>query len=427
MQHRKDFFLVFANELFFRSGAFGVYYLFMNLFQSGWSFFQNDGHLVFLAVSLAQTGIIAWRNVKGLSRVFLSLAAPLTYTVVESFEGWNFILNTAHVFVWVFSLAAVTAVFFEERYASGWQEKLFGNILIALNVSAFLFAYMYEEVRIGFSESGAAVSVGLSSLRIDTFFSAFPSFIVDPTHEYLFFGAIIMAAAIIAEKNMLLNLKNRINGLFGSYIDEDLRDGLLSGSVTASERAEIAVLFADVRGFTALSEHRDAQEVMDMLNVYYQHWFEVSKRYGGIIDKYIGDGIMIWWRLDGNEGANRATRCGMEMLERMPSVATDLIARNLPPIEKIGIGISVGEAIIGNVGHDKRRDYTCIGDTVNTASRLESLSKEYKTDMVIGKSAYDSLSDGMRQSFIGRGGAMVKGREQEVEIFSLKEELAIAF
>ncbi|MCR4285885.1 MAG: adenylate/guanylate cyclase domain-containing protein [Candidatus Kaiserbacteria bacterium] len=392
----------------------------MSLFQGGWSFFRNTGHVFFLIATIAQFLFIVRYRIQGIQRVLITLFAPTIYTIIEISEGWDFVLNAGHIFIWFFALTASLVVLFEEGKNSEWHEKLCGSILIILNVSAFMFSYFYEEVKIGFSENGVSIATNPLTLRIDTVFSALPQFITDPSHIYLLFGSIVMAFAIIMEKNLLINLKNKIKTIFGSYVDDSLSDLILEGSASVSERTQIAVLFADVRGFTTLSEHHDAQQVMDMLNVYYQHWFDVSRKHNGIIDKYIGDGIMLWWRLDAGHGAAEATQCALEMLARVPTITQDLHTKGLPCIQKIGIGISVGEAIVGNIGHDRRRDYTCIGDTVNTASRLESASKELKTDLVIDSTTYNLLSADLKNLFSEEKTVFVKGREQGVPVYCLR-------
>lgn len=420
MLSKKDFLLTFLNELFFRSGSFSIYYLFMSFFQSGWLFFRNSGHVFFLIATIAQFLFIVRYRIHGTQRILIALFAPTIYTIVEISEGWDFVLNAGHVFIWFFALTAALVVFFDEKKISESYEKLCGGILIILNVAAFMFSYFYEEVKIGFSENGVSFVTDSLALRIDSVFSALPQFISDPSHIYLLFGSLVMAFALIMEKNLLINLKNKIKTIFGSYVDDSLSDLILADSASISERTQIAVLFADVRGFTTLSEHQDAQQVMDMLNLYYQHWFEVSRKHKGIIDKYIGDGIMLWWRLDTGEGAIQATQCAIEMLDRMPSITQNLKEKGLPCIQKIGIGISAGEAIVGNIGHDRRRDYTCIGDTVNTASRLESASKELQTDLVIDNTTYNSLPTNLKKLFSEEKTVSVKGRAQGVKVFCLR-------
>jgi class 3 adenylate cyclase len=416
MEKENNHLIKFVNELFFRSGAFSVYYLSMDIFQSGVLFLKNDGHLIFGIVTLAQSWIVTTRKLQGATRFLAVLVAPLTYTLVESFEGWDFVFNSAHVFIWIFAIMTALIIFLEEKYRSNTLEKFFSGILISINVTAFMAAYFYAEMKIGFSEYGLS-AIDASSLRFDMLLNAFPQFITDPSHIYLLFGSVVMAFALIIEKNFLLDLKNRIKDIFGSYIDESLSERIIDGSAPISERATIAVLFADIRGFTTLSENRDAEEIMKMLNLYYQYWFDISKKHQGIIDKYIGDGIMIWWKLDDGEGATQATQCALEMLQEIPLISSSMEKQGLPVLRKIGIGIAAGEAIVGNVGHSKRRDFTCIGDTVNTASRLESLSKDLGTDLIIGKSVYDLLPTTLKDNFSDPQTAPVKGRVQEVEIY----------
>lgn len=156
-------------------------------------------------------------------------------------------------------------------------------------------------------------------------------------------------------------------------VDEILRspDGIRLGGV----RQKVTAMFADVRNFTTLSESSTPELIVTLLNRYFSMVSEIIFRHGGTLDKYIGDGLMAMFgapyvtALD----AVQAVRAAIEMQRSMIGFNEKLKAENLPPIS-IGIGINTGQAIVGYIGSETRLDYTAIGDTVNTAARLESIS-----------------------------------------------------
>ena len=170
------------------------------------------------------------------------------------------------------------------------------------------------------------------------------------------------------------------------------------GSACAKTRAEVSgggkkatvtVLFADIRGFTSMSETMSAQQVSEILNEYFTEMEPIITKYNGIINKFIGDAVMAIFGepIQDKNHASNAVRCGYEMLQKVKELQKKWAAEDKPKIE-IGIGINTGEVFVGNIGSVNRMEYTVIGDTVNLASRLESYNKVYKTKMLISSSTY---------------------------------------
>ena len=182
-----------------------------------------------------------------------------------------------------------------------------------------------------------------------------------------------------------------------------------------SER-EIAILFADIRGFTALSEGRLPYDVVFILNRYFAAMGRAVESTGGRVDKFVGDGIMALFGVtsEADEGCRDALAAARLMSERLVELNQSLRAELAEPL-RIGIGIHVGPVIIGEMGYSSATTITAIGDSVNTASRLEGLAKEYSAELVVSAEV------------ITRAGLDIfGGRRAEIEIRGKQERLAVA-
>ena len=184
------------------------------------------------------------------------------------------------------------------------------------------------------------------------------------------------------------------------------------------ERKEVTVLFSDIRGFTTLSESIKPETLSLLLHEYFTEMTEEVLATDGVLDKFIGDAVMAFWGapIDQLDQADRAVKAALGMLERLKILQEKWKAQGLPAID-IGIGIHSGLATVGNMGSEKRFDYTVIGDTVNTASRLEGLNKEYKTHLIISEATKNKLTIPVQTKSLD--GVIVKGKTQAVNIFEV--------
>jgi adenylate cyclase len=181
------------------------------------------------------------------------------------------------------------------------------------------------------------------------------------------------------------------------YVTRQVADRILSDPAAAAlggQRVEISVLFSDIRGFTSMSEAMRPEEVVSILNEYFEKTVPRIMEQEGTLDKYVGDAIMGVWGapMEQPDHARRAVLAGLGMLAALRELHDSWRERGLPTFN-IGIGINSGEAVAGNIGSRKRAQYTVIGDTVNTASRLESLNKEMGTNMIISDATYAQVRD----------------------------------
>ncbi len=198
-----------------------------------------------------------------------------------------------------------------------------------------------------------------------------------------------------------------------SYVMDHLGEFNFKG-----EKKKLTILFSDVRSFTTLTEKTDPVELLTQLNEYLEAMTDIIFRYDGIVDKFIGDGIMAHWGAFTPDRPNAllAAQAGLEMMQRLAELNKHWVATGRPPLD-IGVGIHTDIVIFGNVGTGKKVDFTAIGDGVNLAARLESSNKEFKTHIVISEATLHELDN--RATVRGLGPIVVKGKTVGVEVYEL--------
>ncbi len=414
----------FGNELLLNSGQFALFYILMNFSSSGFNYFQNTGHTVLLLILVLQTSMLVFFGTRALPRFFLSLIAPGFYTLVEIPEGLAFVFNMGHMFFWFSSILTGLTQALLIKSENTKSKVPLEFLLTGTNVASFLIVYFYFDVQLNLDERLANGLLNIeeyySLLQINAFPASFADFISDPAHVFVILGGVFLALSISIGRIRILQLSERIHTLFGRYVDKNVRDRILAREQdTLSESREAAILFSDIRDFTSISENRSPDEITEMLNEYFSWWDEEVEKYGGIIDKYIGDAVMVIFGLDNVETAcSQAVNCALALYSGLEELKARLLARNLPLIQEIGIGINFGRVIVGDIGSKNRRNFTVIGDTVNVASRLETLTKKVQAPLVISSYVMDQLSPADRKIFIPRGEVLLKGRRGATAVFS---------
>lgn len=239
-------------------------------------------------------------------------------------------------------------------------------------------------------------------------------------------GAWIMSTAGILIYRYFFGEKERaqMKKIFSKYVSRDVLDVILKDPEAVrlgGEEKEVTVFFSDIRGFTTLSEKTTPQELVLILNQYFTAMTEEVLRRRGVLDKYIGDAIMAFWGapVEDQNQADNALMASLAMIKKLKILNEKFKSKGKPEIN-IGIGLYTGPAIVGNIGAETRFDYTVIGDTVNVASRLEGLNKEFKTNIIIGESTKNKLRG--QYSFQSLGSVSVKGRKEPLNIYTVNEQ-----
>lgn len=212
--------------------------------------------------------------------------------------------------------------------------------------------------------------------------------------------------------------KKAITKIFGTYVPKELVDEMAKNPTaysTKGEMREMTVLFSDVRSFTSISEGLSATELTALMNTYLTEMTKTIQAERGTIDKYIGDAIMAFWGapLHDAEHAKHALKSAMAMQQQLQDIAPDFIKRGWPRLE-IGVGLNCGPMNVGDMGSAFRRAYTVMGDAVNLASRLESLTKQYGVGILVSENIVAAVPS-MVYRELDR--VRVKGKAQPITIF----------
>jgi adenylate cyclase len=291
------------------------------------------------------------------------------------------------------------------------------------------------------------IFVILSTLRLDFWLSTFTGFVAaaelltvalifDPSsgsgEPQIYFHAVrstiilicgVLAGAVGAQLRRQFaasiaaaTARDRVTNLFGQHVSPQVVERLMAaGTSAAGDLRRVAVMFVDFRGFTAGAQSRTPQEVVDRLDGAFAVLVDILDREGGIVNKFLGDGFLALFGapLETSDAAHRAVAAGREMLTAMERIN----AQTSWPL-RIGIGIHFGEVVAGNIGSPRRKEYTVIGDTVNFASRLEALNKEFGSQLLISASVREALGEDGSDA-VALGEVEVRGYEQKVAVFQL--------
>lgn len=215
--------------------------------------------------------------------------------------------------------------------------------------------------------------------------------------------------------------RREMKQVFSKYVSKDVLEEILqnpSKVKLGGEVREVTVFFSDVKGFTALSEKTSPQELVQVMNEYFTLMTEEVLKRGGVLDKYIGDAIMAFWGapIGDDQQADHALQAAIAMTKKLKLLNVKLQKNGKPEIG-MRIGIYTGPALAGNIGSEFRLNYTVMGDTVNVASRLEGVNKEYGTQIIIGESTKNKLIGKYNLKHLGT--AQVKGKEEKISIFTI--------
>ncbi|MDD3342042.1 MAG: adenylate/guanylate cyclase domain-containing protein [Sulfurospirillaceae bacterium] len=423
-QHQ-PFSIRFFNEIALYSGQYALFYLFMQ-FSAKESFWLNIGHVILLVALIVQTSALVYYGHKIVPRIFLSFLSLLVYMLFELREdGLHSLLNIGHLFFWISTIVLAYLQYVGHittrqgvRYS---VEFLVSNI----NILIFIFIYFFFDLKLKLDEELALGKItavyAKEEVLISRLLDGFGEFLDDPAHVYIILGGLFLSLTIAYSRIKILILNQKIDSLLVRYIGEETRDKLVQNELGEhSVRIQTVLLYADIRNFTTLSEKSDPSDVVAMLNYYYSIWYQTLKAHFGTINKFIGDALLGYF--DNGQSiqnnVNSAVKSALHMIEAKEHINLALASRKLPTMDGIGIGIHCGEVILGDIGGE-RKDYTLIGDTVNTTARLEAQCKEHHTSLIISEACFLQLEGALKERFTYLSSMALKGKEEKITFYGL--------
>jgi adenylate cyclase len=299
--------------------------------------------------------------------------------------------------------------------APGWLDVA---LIVLLGAAAPLLA---TRLRLRWTLAITAVLAALAALGAQLAFDA--GLIVSVSYAGV--AAAIATITTIALVGMASAFeRERVRELFGRFVPESVVGQVLSqteGLRLGGTRMEATLMFSDLRGFTTFSEHREPDVVIDVLNRYLTEMSEAIINHGGTLVSYMGDGIMAVFGapLAQDDHADRALASAREMLQRLERFNGQLEADGHGHGFKMGIGLNTGWVMSGNVGSQRRLEYTAIGDTTNTAARIESMTKGTPYQLFLADSTYERLSADTGD-LVDVGALPVRGRDGAIRLWALR-------
>jgi adenylate cyclase len=225
--------------------------------------------------------------------------------------------------------------------------------------------------------------------------------------------------ASLRSRLRLYQERHVLRDTFSRYVSPELCEEILNNPevlALGGRRQQVTVLFADIRNFTSMSEALDPEAVVEVLNTYFTEMVDLVFHYRGTLDKFVGDALMAVFGvpLPIPQAADQAVECALAMQRHLK----EMQAAGRTPIQGMRIGINTGEAIVGNIGSNKRMDFTVVGDVVNVAARLQELAKELEADTLISDATFRELAG--QFEVIPGPATVLRGRKEPTPIYRLE-------
>lgn len=314
--------------------------------------------------------------------------------------------------------------------------NLIDNILNKNFISKPQWSISVDILSVGFLALFAFLTLLAPRIFVSIIAAIFCMGLILTGHYILMFkyGVVLNSSILLLEVVFIYFVGNIINYIyereqkefikekFANKVSKEVMEEIVNDSTLElkGEEKEISIFFSDIRGFTTISENlKSPHKLIELLNLYMTPMTDIIIKNRGTVDKFIGDAIMAYWNAP-NEIENHADfalKSAIEQIEVLKKINRNFKAKNLPLLD-IGIGLNAGLCIVGEMGAKHRSDYTCIGDSVNLASRLEGLNKKYKTNIIFSEYFLKKLQDTKIYDFKFLGEEVVKGKSESIKIYA---------
>lgn len=318
--------------------------------------------------------------------------------------------------------AAVVENIIHDNFLRKAENTVFLEIAFILAFAIILLISLPRLEAVGGAVLSTLLLVGYMALTQYFFvvYHMWVAMLIPSVHVVLLYTSITSYRFLTEEKRA-----KDIKKMFSSYVTERVVNELVEHPEMAKlggHRREITVLFSDIRGFTTYSEKRNPEEVVSILNEYLTEMTDIIFKWNGTLDKFVGDEIMAFWGapLAQEDHAERAVRCALHMIARLSELQQQWIADGKEPLD-IGIGLNTGDVLVGNIGAEgKKMDYTLIGDNVNLGARVEALTRDYKTRLLITEFTYKKIKDLLIDDEASKSKESTKGKIGHVNLLKVE-------
>jgi len=412
----------FFDEFFLYSSQFFVFFILMLLITPSADTLGPTSLIIVALFLVIQIFLLVGQGHRPILRILFSFITPTAYTLARLLTGTFLALDMANAFIW---WAALYVGFFQAIALSArgtWFKRAAEALLAAGVVLLFIFFYFYLDLRLGLQKSLAAGAIDseryAKSLAISSFPRSFLKFLETPQNLFLIFGVATFGIMLLASKVKVLGLRSRIAGLFGSArVDERVGDP----SAAAGQAATVTVISSDIRDFTGLADRLSPERAVAFLNRYYAVWAVSCDRHGGRLAGTTGDSVLIVFGLLGEkDAAERALACARDFIAELPGLRDDLQSASLPAPADVSIGIHTGAIVAGELGVQGSRRLGVFGEAVSTATRLDSLCREFKQDLLLSQSVFRQLELESQARLVRIGEVLLRNSTQPVPVYGTK-------
>lgn len=373
--------------------------------------------------------IIAWLS--GMFNIQLTLLfIGLGLTFATYFFLINYVSSGKFYYPWLKYITVTVdylftfAVFFEYRYTNFFR-NMPGEIVVFHFITIIIFINLLSVARYSRTVILYSTFLGVS---IGTYLLVR---YVPITWSTWFTTLLILFSGLItflfsSDLNTLffkLRQRDKLNRFLSKEIIQSIDQGLIDIKL-GGEKKQVTILIADIRNFSKMSEYKDAYEIVTTLNEYFSEMTNIIFKYGGMVDKFMGDSVMAVFGtpISRTDDSLRAVKAGLEMQNQLAKLNTKWESENKTPL-KAGIAIHTGTVVAGNIGSTKRMEYTVIGDTVNLTSRIEGMNKTYQTDVLISETTYNSVKEHIKMKFVAE--TQVRGRTQPIRLYTIEKGVVL--